>query len=192
MSGVLDSVEAEIKKEGRRVVLNLIHPRRKAVGVSRDVDSVMRRVLLSDMDELHRTFSGQILCIAGSGYGLKFQHRGKCEPDVAKTVVDPARAWPEAEVGRSGPGRRCCMRAHAGATMAQRRPRRGLTALPVCTRYAGGYHGRIAARKCGAHSYSGISVFTAGWLANRRAVCYNDLRASFIRAVSCTNAKRMF
>jgi len=50
--------------------------------------------------------------------------RGKCEPDVAKSVVGPARAWPEGEVGRSGPDRRCCMRAHAGATMAQRRPRR--------------------------------------------------------------------
>ena len=61
--------------------------------------------------------------------GVPRGHKGiKCEPDVAKSVVDPARAWPDAwpegEVGRSGPDRRCCMRAHAGATMAQRRPRR--------------------------------------------------------------------
>jgi len=42
---------------------------------------------------------------------LKFRYRGKCEPDVAESVVDPARARPEGEVGRSGPDRRCCIRA---------------------------------------------------------------------------------
>ena len=42
--------------------------------------------------------------------------RGKCELAVATSVMDPARAWPEGEVGRSGPDRRCCLRARAGAT----------------------------------------------------------------------------
>jgi len=60
------------------------------------------------------------------------------------------------EIGRSGPDRRCCLRAHRRATHRRGRAAavKGLTALPVCALYAGVSRGRI----CVSRSNIGTSV----------------------------------
>ena len=97
---------------------------------------------------------------------LKFRYKRKCEPDVAKSVVDPARAWPAGAVGRrddrggQGPDRPTFLwrnddrggQGHdrpTGLGAATIAAVKGLTALPVWARYAGGSRGRIAARSAG-------------------------------------------